>query len=237
MNHVASQLFAGKKKGRSRRRKETLRFPCFIADGANRLPEEKKTHHFHLRCDMCQPPSWQRLSLRLMCFYGFPRKVACRSHFSRFSPEKVLTLVDSPQLDLFLMRMKVIFWGFIANMNSWRAVGEGRTTKQQQQQQQKVIFKFRSWFTIKRRREPKVCKWKWNFLRLKKQFEEKFLLSSPSEKRRKDGILFLNIPLSFPFFLFCSNIFIVGLVIRDDELLLSSPDGPSQSQAKPWALH
>lgn len=32
----------------------------------------------------------------------------------------------------------------------------------------KVIFKFRSWFTIKRRSDsepkPKVCKWKWNFL-------------------------------------------------------------------------
>lgn len=65
---------------------------------------------------------------------------------------------------------------------------------------QKVIFKFRAWFTIKKRKSEKLesnPKWKWNFLRLKKQFVEKFYCRIGVE--RKDGILFLNILFSFIF--------------------------------------
>ena len=92
----------------------------------------------------------------------------------------------------FMMRVEVIFWGFIANMNSCKTTMgwmEGDDVSVAHNTQ-KVIFKFRSWFTIKKaseqaiekEKETKVCKWKWNFLRLKKQFDEKFLLSWRRER-------------------------------------------------------
>lgn len=79
-----------------------------------------------------------------------------------------------------------------------------------------------------------VCKWKWNFLRLESNSMRNFYCRDC--EKRKDGILFLNIPLSFLFLpprtsllwvwrpgMLCKSVVISTVLMEDVRI--------------PWALH
>lgn len=145
-----------------------------------------------------------------MVLSGVQKCVACRSNFSRFQAaqkESKFTVKHFSHTCWFpFLRYSAFPFSDAGGSNFLRVYRryECKTTMGVPfgSTQQKFIFKFRSWFTIKRRKKENegncVCKWKWNFLRLESNSMRNFYCRD--WEKRKDGILFLNIPLFLLFF-------------------------------------